>query len=90
MTIIQEKHQEKEGGGTGTYTGETSRSMFKPVCKRYCGVESLEKDSCIVKHWFTTHPARGWATLLHGQEHGQVQGLLDKATEGGNDIDQHT
>ena len=43
--------------GEGTYTGETSRSVFERVGEHYGDVKSLEKDSHIVKHWFTTHHA---------------------------------
>ena len=42
--------------GEGTYTGETNRSLFERVGEHYGDMESLEKDSHIVKHWFTTHP----------------------------------
>ena len=44
--------------GEGTYTGETSRSVFERVREHYDGVIALRKDSHIVKHWFTTHPER--------------------------------
>ena len=41
--------------GAGTYTGETSRSIFERVGEHYGDLESLRKDSHMVKHWFTSH-----------------------------------
>jgi hypothetical protein len=43
-----------EGGGT--YTGETSRSLYERVKEHLKNAKDLEKDSHIVKHWFLEHP----------------------------------
>ena len=41
--------------GEGTYAGETSTSVFERVKEHYSAMESLRKDSHMVKHWFITH-----------------------------------
>ena len=35
--------------------------MFERVGEHFGDLESLEKDSLMVKHWFTTHPTRDTA-----------------------------
>ena len=43
-------------GGGGTYTGETSRSLYERVKEHLRDAKDLQKDSHIVKHWFLDHP----------------------------------
>ena len=43
--------------GEGTYSGETSRSVYERVGEHYEDMDSLEKDSHVVKHWFTIPPS---------------------------------
>ena len=44
--------------GNGTYTGETSRSIFERVREHSDNATSLDKDSHMVKHWFLEHPEK--------------------------------
>ena len=52
----EKESAKKKESGAGTYTGETSRSMFERVREHFDAKESLKKDSHMVKHWFTSHP----------------------------------
>ena len=52
----KDESAKRKDGGEGTYTGETSRSVFERVKEHYGDMESLRKDSHMVKHWFTSHP----------------------------------
>ena len=58
--------------GEGTYTGETSRSVFDRVGEQFGDLESLEKDSNMVKHWFTKHP-----TILKSNSRNLTQSRLE-------------
>ena len=42
--------------GEGTYTGETSRSVFERAGEHLEDLKSLNKESHMVKHWFLDHP----------------------------------
>ena len=42
--------------GEGTYTGETSRSIFERAGEHLEDLNGLNKDSHMVKHWFLDHP----------------------------------
>ena len=43
--------------GWGTYTGETSRSVFEWAWEHLGDLKSLNKESHMVKHWFLEHPS---------------------------------
>ena len=57
-----EQQENRTGGsscrqdGGGTYTGETSRSLYERVKEHLSNAKDLKKDSHIVKHWFLKHP----------------------------------
>ena len=42
--------------GKGSYTGETSRSIFERVKEHWKAADEMDQDSHMVKHWFLDHP----------------------------------
>ena len=51
-----EKSGEMVQNGKGTYTGETSRSLFERVREHKEDADKMDKESHMVKHWFLEHP----------------------------------
>ena len=64
--------------GEGTYTGETSRSLYERVKEHYGAMESLRKDSHMVKHWFNTHPTLDKAPPFRFKIIGQYKDCLTR------------
>ena len=64
--------------GAGTYTGETSRSLFERAGEHYKDAKNLDKDCHIIKHWFLDHPSEVRAPTFHFKIIGKYKDCLTR------------